>query len=281
MEEMAAGIGDAELLTGEKAPPEAEASYVRCLMVESGQENIVRQLLRVRRLGKGLYPQRVRIRQIRKKWRADRVRLLPGYLFVYTREEIPVWQYQGLEHVLKVLRYEREPHGYLRGNDLEFARTIAEMDGKIDVLDAVEGEDGFVHITDSLMKLLHGEVLSLDKRQRLVKIRIELLGQTREVYMNYQLLGTDGKPLNPVEEMVQDWSDDWLTAWTPDFADEADERLDREMADGDEPDRGWEDQEPENQGELTLADLDREGYAAEDSNLAALLEEEREGEENP
>ena len=57
------------------------------------------------------------------------MRLMPGYVFVFSDEEIPVRSYQGMEHVLKVLRYEREPEGYLHGADLDFARTICELDG--------------------------------------------------------------------------------------------------------------------------------------------------------
>ncbi len=200
---------------------------VRCLMVETGYEQIVTRLLAVCGLGRTLYPQRVRIRKIRGVWHRDRVRLLPGYVFVYTDGETPVQSYQKIEHVLKVLRYDREPDGYLKGMDLDFASRISELDGKLDILDAVD-EEGFVRVTDRLLQTLQGEVLSVDRRKRLVKIRIHLMGMTRIVYMNYQLLGEDGNPLTPAEEMVDDESDEWLTAFTPDFSDALAEELDLE-----------------------------------------------------
>ncbi len=215
-----------------------EGKYVRCLMVETGQEAVVRRLLEVRGLGRVLYPQRVRIRKVRGVWHRDRVRLLPGYVFVYADEEIPPGRYYYTEHVLRVLRYDREPDGYLRGNDLEFARTFSELDGKLDILDAVD-EEGLIQITDSLLRTLHGEVVAVDKRKRLVKIRVELMGQTKFLYMNYQLLGDDGKPLSPAEEMIDDETDEWLTAWTPDFAEDAAEEIDREAL------RRWSEQERE------------------------------------
>ena len=211
------------------AAPEAapREPLVRCLMVETGYERIVSRLMEIRHLGRALYPQRVRIRKFRGVWHKDRIRLLPGYVFVYTEEEIPIRYYQGLEHVLKVLRYDREPNGYLKGMDLEFASTISELDGKMEILDAVD-EEGFIRVTDQLLNLLNGEVLSVDRRKQLVKIRIHLMGTTRIIYMNYQLLGADGNPLTPAEEMIDDESDEWLTAFTPDFSDSLAEELDRE-----------------------------------------------------
>jgi len=210
-----------------------DGAYVRCLMVETGQEKIVRQLLAVRQLGRSIYPQRVRIRRMHGKWKKDLVRLLPGYLFVFTDEEIPVWKYQHIEHVLKVLRYDREPQGYLHGVDLDFAKTVSELDGRLDILNAVD-EDGMIRITDILMESLHGEILSVSRRKRLVKLKVDLLGQERVLYMNYQLIGGDGEPVDPVTEMIGDPEDEWLTAWTPDFAEDLAEELDAEAV------RRWE-----------------------------------------
>ncbi len=203
-----------------------DGKYVRCLMVETGREEVVRRLLEIRHLGHGLFPQRVRIRKFRGVWHRDHARLLPGYVFVYADEEIPVRHYFALEHVLRVLRYDREPDGYLHGNDLEFARTFSELDGKLDILNAVD-EEGFIHVTDTLLQTLGGEVVKVDRGKRLVKIRVDLMGQTKILYMNYQLVDGEGRPLTPAEEMVEDETDEWLTAWTPDFADDLAETLDR------------------------------------------------------
>ena len=65
-----------------------DEKYVRCLMVETGYEGLVSQLLRVRELGRGMYPQRVRVRKLRGVWKKDRIRLLPGYVFVFSDENL-------------------------------------------------------------------------------------------------------------------------------------------------------------------------------------------------
>ena len=171
-----------------------EGPLVRCLMVETGREEAVCRLLESRGLGKGFYPQQTRIRKIQGVWRKDRQRLLPGYVFVFSGEEVPIRRYFRTEHVLKVLRYEREPEGYLRGEDLDFARTVEELDGKLEILEAVD-ENSFIRITDSLLKRMHGQVISVDRGKRQVRIRICLMGQSKIVTMNYQLLGE--KPEEP------------------------------------------------------------------------------------
>ena len=196
-----------------------EGPWVRCLMVETGEEERVLRLLQVMDLGRGIYPQRVRVRKIRGVWRMDYMRLLPGYVFVFQNRDIPVRCFQRVEHVLKVLRYDREPEGYLHGTDLEFAKLVRELDGKLDILEAVD-EAGFIRVTDALLKKLHGEVVSVDKGKHQVRIRVTLVGQERILVMNYQLLDEDGNPLDPVTEMLEDEGDDWLTAWTPDFSEE-------------------------------------------------------------
>ena len=137
--------------------------------------------------------------------------------------------YYRMEHLLKVLRYEKEPGGYLHGADLDFAVAMHGLDGKLGLLEAVD-EDGFIHITDPVLQSLGGEVLSVEKRKRQARVRISLLGQPKIIQMNYRLQGKDGQPLSQPEEMAADMMDDetdeWPTAWTPDFADRLMEKID-------------------------------------------------------
>ena len=64
------------------------------------------------------------------------------------------------------------------------------------------------------------------------------------------LLDDEGKPLDPVTEMLDDEQDEWLTAWTPDFADDLAERLDEE-SESIAPEGYWEglDDRPKTEGE--------------------------------
>ncbi len=174
---------------------EREGPYYRCLMVTTGQEEYVRLLLEAMHLGRGIIPKRVRVRKIRDEWKQDEVPLLPGYLFVHEEEEIPVWKYQQLVNVLRVLRYDREPYGYMRNRDMLFAQTLFRVEGRITPLEAV-GEGNFVRITDGLLKDLNGTVLTVDRHKRQAKIRLDLMGMTKVVYMNYVLLEKISDPEN-------------------------------------------------------------------------------------
>ncbi len=200
---------DSALPTEEEAPDslcydevprgtgEREGPFYRCLMVTTGQEEYVRQLLSAMHLGRGIIPKRVRVRKIRNEWFRDEVPLLPGYLFVHEEEEIPIWKYQQLLNVLRVLRYDREPYGYMRNRDLSFAQTLFRVDGVVTPLEAID-EGDFIRITDGLLKDLNGTVLTVDRHKRQAKIRLDLMGLSRVVYMNYVLLekvpGQGGTP---------------------------------------------------------------------------------------
>ena len=63
---------------------------------------------------------------------------------------------------------------FLQGRDLEFAKTVCDLDGKLDILNAVD-EEGFIRVTDLLLKRLNGEVLSVQKGKRQVLIRVNLM----------------------------------------------------------------------------------------------------------
>jgi len=181
-------FAEAGLREGHRTPP-----FYRCMMVTTGKEEEVLRLLRVLNLGAGIIPRRVRIRKSRGEWREDQVPLLPGYIFVHEEEEAPLWKYQMLLDVIRVLRYDREPYGYMRDRDLRFAETLFRMEGTVRPLQAVD-EGDWVRITDGLLQDLNGTVLSVDRHKRQAKIRVSLMGQTRVIYMNYSLLEKEDLP---------------------------------------------------------------------------------------
>ena len=168
--------------TGERSGP-----LYRCLMVTTGQEAYVLRLLNALHLGDGIIPKRVRTRHVRGEWKQDEVPLLPGYLFIHEEEEVPIWKYQMLQDVIRVLRYDREPYGYMRARDLHFAKTLFRVEGVVGPLQAVDEGDR-IRITDGMLKDMNGTVLSVDRHKRQAKIRLELMGVTKVVYMNYILL---------------------------------------------------------------------------------------------
>lgn len=161
---------------------------VRCLMCTTGTEDAVIHLIERRGLGRALTPRKVRQRRMHGTWEEDKVFLLPGYVFVYCEDtQTDAMTLLRLEHVIRVLRYADEPDGWLRGADLAFAQWIYGMDGVIGTLSAIN-EGSFIRITDGLLKDFNGEVLSVDRRKRLAKVRLDILDGSKIVWLNYDLL---------------------------------------------------------------------------------------------
>lgn len=171
--------------TGERSGP-----LYRCLMVNTGKEAYVQRLLQMIGLGECIIPKRVRIIRRKGVWSEELSPMLPGYLFVHETEEIPIWRYQQLLDVIRVLRYEKEPYGYMKERDLRFAETIFRVEGTVKPLKAVN-DNGFIRITDEMLDDLNGTVLSVDRHKRMARIRIDLMGITKIVYLSYAVTGED------------------------------------------------------------------------------------------
>ena len=175
-----------------RAGEEEAGALYRCLMVTTGREEYVIRLLNAIRLGAGIAPKRLRLRHVHGNWKEEEAPMLPGYIFVREEEEIPIWKYQQLQDVIRVLRYDQEPLGYMRARDLRFARTIFRVEGVVAPLEAVD-EGDWIRITDGMLKDMNGTVLSVDRHKRLAKIRLELMGLQKVIYMNYVLLEKHGE----------------------------------------------------------------------------------------
>ena len=179
---------------------ETSGAHYRCLMVTTGREEYVIRLMNAIHLGRGLAPRKVRIRHIRGEWVQDEAPMLPGYVFIREEEPIPIWEYQQLQDVIRVLRYDQEPEGYMQARDMRFARTLFRAEGMVAPLQAVD-EGDFIRITDGMLKDMNGTVLSVDRHKRQAKIRLELMVIPKVIYMSYVLLekkeGSPGTEDNP------------------------------------------------------------------------------------
>ena len=92
----------------------------------------------------------------------------------------------------------QEPNGYMRARDLRFARALFRVEGVVSPLKAVDEGDR-IRITDGMLRDMNGTVLSVDRHKRQAKVRLDLMGMSRVICMNYVLLekeeqGTDGPP---------------------------------------------------------------------------------------
>lgn len=121
------------------------------------------------------------------KWVETPTPLLPGYVFVYSEEnDVRREQFLSLNHVIRVLSY-NDGSSALMGHDLEFADWLWRLNGRIDVMKAIQvGER--VEIVDGIFKQLHGTITRMDRRRRTVRVELDTQGALRHIWLAYEIV---------------------------------------------------------------------------------------------
>ena len=91
-------------------------------------------------------------------------------------------------NVLRILSYDGAgKEDNLLERDRRFAQTLLRAGGVVGSLEAVE-EDGFIRVNERALQALNARVLRADKRKRLVKLEMEIMGNTRSVWLAFHLV---------------------------------------------------------------------------------------------
>ena len=173
---------ESEDLTAPDSEPSSDDPYC-CVFMESGYETLVGKVVEYCGEGRVAVPRRIVSQYRRDQWRDVIKPLLPGYLFI--RGEPDSYRLRRINHVIRPLRYESGETA-LQGDDLVFASLMFRLNGTIPKLQAIV-EDDFVHVTDSLLSRMNGTVLSVNKRNRLAKVEINLLGRPTTFWLGLDL----------------------------------------------------------------------------------------------
>ncbi len=97
--------------------------------------------------------------------------LLPGYVFVLSKET-PVWRDMvRFQYITRLLRYS-DGSSCLRGKDLEFVRWLQRHNGVIETSKAIQ-EGTKIKIVSGPLKEYEGKIIKVNKRQKSAAIRIE------------------------------------------------------------------------------------------------------------
>ena len=161
--------------------------YVRCLFCETGYEERVIRLIEASDGCCGLFPRKIKRIFRAGKWTEELKALLPGYVFLFSETETPVERLLQTEHVLRVLRYDGEPDGYLKGTDRELADMLLRQGGVVGVLEAVK-IGSWIEITDGLLKQYHGKVVRMVRRKRMALIQLDIVGHANQVWLSYECI---------------------------------------------------------------------------------------------
>lgn len=113
--------------------------------------------------------------------------LMLGYVFVYSEGEADRFAgFRSLNHVIRVLTY-GDGSDTLMGRDLEFADWLWSLNGRIEVMQAVQIGDR-IEIVDEVFKRLHGTITKMDRRRRTVRVSLETEGTPKQIWLAYEII---------------------------------------------------------------------------------------------
>lgn len=161
---------------------------VFCLFCQTGHEAAVAELVNVSGWGEAIFPRRMKTVLVNDRWEEKPVAMLPGYVFVYTRQEVPDYTHvRNLSKAIRILTYDDTGSNALRGSDLTLAEKVWQQGGIIAPLEAIQEGDR-VEITDGLLKDLCGTVVRMDRRRKTVQVKLEGTGSIRLLWLTYKLV---------------------------------------------------------------------------------------------
>ena len=74
-----------------------------------------------------------------------------------------------------------------QGPDRAFAEMLLRTDGVVGTLSAVQ-EGSYVRVNEGALRDFNGRVVKVDKRKRLAKVEMDILGDRRAVWLAFRLL---------------------------------------------------------------------------------------------
>ncbi|MDD3333879.1 MAG: hypothetical protein PHI98_00035 [Eubacteriales bacterium] len=168
----------------------AEYDRVLCLFCKVGKEQSIVKYIHENGYGRALFPQKTRKTRDKstRAWKEELVPMLPGYVFVYeTDEAMPRDKLLSLTEVIRILGYEAGESDYLKGHDLEFAKWLWQIDGKLEKLKIVQvGER--IQIADDVFRSLLGNIRKVDKRRQTCEVELDSRSILQHIWLPYEMI---------------------------------------------------------------------------------------------
>lgn len=157
-----------------------------CLFCVTGKEQAVADALQSQLGLRALFPTKIKTERRGARWERKIKPLLPGYVFVYATELMG--SFYGYKHSLAVrLLHYADGTAELRGGDRRFADWVWMRGGEIEVSKAVRiGER--VEIVEGPLKEMQGSITALDKRKRLAKVELNVIGSTQRIWLSFDYI---------------------------------------------------------------------------------------------
>lgn len=121
---------------------------------------------------------------IDKRYEIDRRNFLPGYLFLYSEEELDFEMLLRIEDIYKILGDKTNAHE-LQGSDKAFAQWLWENEGLIGISRIRIREDK-LQILSGPMQHFSRKILKLDKHTKNARIRMDFLGKASDIWLAFE-----------------------------------------------------------------------------------------------
>ena len=143
--------------------------YAYCLFCRTQRCRAIARALEACGIDRAFSPQIVRRQRKQGENREVRYDLLPGYVFLYNREQLTDSRlFFGIDGVIR--RVGRQPTGYeLAGSDLDFAMQLLEKDGIVGTMKICRVGDK-VMLEDPLFNGCRGRVTRIDYRKERARV---------------------------------------------------------------------------------------------------------------
>lgn len=119
-------------------------------------------------------------------WEKRLRHMLPGYVFVYSDNEIPISKLGKMPCVLKPLKYGDGDY-ILKGGDRDFAEWIYSHNGLIGLSVAIKSGSK-IKVVDGPLLDYEGSIVEVKRQKRLAKVLITIGDISREVWMSFEWL---------------------------------------------------------------------------------------------
>ena len=110
--------------------------------------------------------------------------MLPGYVFIYTNEEMPMGQILCNSKALRFLK-DTEGACELSDNNLEYAKWVLEYNGLITCSKAVR-LGSRVKVVDGPLKDYEGYIMEISKKNRNGRVEMTFMGRSINVWLPFE-----------------------------------------------------------------------------------------------
>ena len=177
--------------------------YAYCLFCLTQRCRVIAKLMEIRGVDRAFSPQIIRKQRRKGVNRRVSFDLLPGYVFIYSRERLTDYRlFYGMDGVVR--RVGRHDDGYeLEGSDLDFAMKLFEKDGVVGSMKTCRvGEQ--VTLEDPLFNGCQGRITRIDYRKERARVDFVFDNMACHTWISLDDVKSDRKQENETEEKTKD-----------------------------------------------------------------------------